>query len=145
MVPFRGFVKRRLMHVLAALTASQERVKATRGEESKRGACSAHSTVRFFPESYIRNLRGDRNCIEIGAQTVTRGECCVFGGGAIKIGSHCYIGEQTRIWSAAQIVIGDRVLIAHSANIHDNDSHPKAAAQRHHQYIAIRDRGEYGM
>jgi acetyltransferase-like isoleucine patch superfamily enzyme len=145
-IPLKNSAKSRLANMLTRFTASQERVKARLAEESKRGACSAHSTVRFFPESSIRNLRGERNCIEIGAETVTRGECCVFGAdGVIKIGSHCYIGEQTRIWSAAQIVIGDRVLIAHSVNIHDNDSHPKAAAQRHAQYIGIRDRGEYDM
>ena len=65
--------------------------------------------------------------------------------GNIQIGSDCYIGDNSKIWSARGISIGDRVLIAHSVNIHDNDSHPKAAAQRHRQTEEICNGGTYDM
>nr|WP_281414018.1 acyltransferase [Rhizobium lentis] len=54
-----------------------------------------------------------------------RGELLTFGfGGRIEIGDWFYLGPQSTIWSASEIVIGDRVLISHSVAIHDSDSHP---------------------
>ncbi len=35
------------------------------------------------------------------------------------------------------VTIGDRVLISHGVNIHDNDSHPKSAKDRHMQAVDI--------
>jgi acetyltransferase-like isoleucine patch superfamily enzyme len=58
-------------------------------------------------------------------------------GGTIKIGSYCYIGDHTRIWSAIGVTIGDQVLISHSVNIHDNDSHSRSASRRHRQAVKI--------
>jgi acetyltransferase-like isoleucine patch superfamily enzyme len=58
-------------------------------------------------------------------------------GGRISIGQWCFIGVGTRIWSAASIEIGDRVLISHSANIFDSLTHPLGAAARHEQVKQI--------
>ena len=58
-------------------------------------------------------------------------------GGAIGIGSWCFVGEGTRIWSSGRIRIGDRVLISHNVNIHDTNAHPLDAAARHQQFVAI--------
>ena len=61
----------------------------------------------------------------IGRHTHVLGELFTFAhGGKIKIGEWCYVGEGSRIWSAASIEIGDRVLISHSANIFDSLTHP---------------------
>lgn len=58
-------------------------------------------------------------------------------GGQIRIGEWCYVGEGTRIWSAASIEIGNRVLISHSANVFDSLTHPIGAAARHEQVRQI--------
>jgi acetyltransferase-like isoleucine patch superfamily enzyme len=79
-----------------------------------------------------------RDKIYIGANSISRGECRVLKpSGSIKIGSYCYVGDHTRIWSATGVTIGNQVLIAHSVNIHDNDSHPQSASHRHHQAVEI--------
>ena len=43
---------------------------------------------------------------------------------SVRIGSDCYIGDQTRIWAAKKVEIGNRVLIAHNVNIFDTTTHP---------------------
>jgi acetyltransferase-like isoleucine patch superfamily enzyme len=63
------------------------------------------------------------------------GELLTFArGGKIEIGEWCFVGEGTRIWSALEIIIGDRVLIGHNVNIFDNLTHPIQPGMRHMQY-----------
>jgi acetyltransferase-like isoleucine patch superfamily enzyme len=50
-------------------------------------------------------------------------------------------GEGTRIWSAASIEIGDRVLISHSATIFDSLTHPLRVAERREQVRQIFQQG----
>lgn len=86
----------------------------------------------------IMNLQGRREAIEIGAGSVIRGELFTFAhGGRIRIGRDCFVGEQSRIWSAENISIGDRVLVSHNVNIHDNNSHPIRATKRHDHFRLI--------
>ncbi len=107
-------------------------------EMVKREDCVADSTARLLPECSITNCFHERERINIGAHTITRGEYRVFNpAGSIRIGSECYVGDHSRIWSAVGVTIGDRVLIAHSVNIHDNDAHPMSANQRHIQTVDI--------
>ncbi len=89
--------------------------------------------------SQILNAQRNPNSISIGDNSVLRGELFVFGhGGEIRIGAWCYVGAGTRIWSSSSIQIGNRVLIAHGVNIHDNNSHPIDAAERHRHFVAIK-------
>lgn len=91
-----------------------------------------HDTARI-----INNL-GDTNAISIGAFSHIKGELLTFGhGGKIQIGQYCYIGENSRIWSAKSISIGDRVLISHDVNIFDNITHPLSPKARHEQFKEI--------
>jgi maltose O-acetyltransferase len=107
-------------------------------EQVQREECIAHSTARLLPESSILNSLHRKESIQIGAHTVTRGQCNVFyPSGNIKIGSYCYLGDHSRIWSAIGITIGDRVLISHCVNIHDHNAHSRAANQRHLQAAEI--------
>jgi acetyltransferase-like isoleucine patch superfamily enzyme len=86
----------------------------------------------------IRNKSGDDLHIRIGAHSLIDGEVWTFAqGGNIEIGEWCYVGLGARIWSAASIVIGDRVFIAHNVNIFDNLTHPMHAGARHEQFRAI--------
>jgi acetyltransferase-like isoleucine patch superfamily enzyme len=92
---------------------------------SGRATCRLASGARLMRTARIRNIRGDNDCIVIGANSVIRGELLTFAhGGKIEIGSWCYIGESTRIWSGSLIQIGNRVLIAHGVNVFDSLTHP---------------------
>jgi acetyltransferase-like isoleucine patch superfamily enzyme len=90
----------------------------------------------------IRNIHGDSDKIAVGEHTYVLGELLTFAhGGEIRIGKWCYVGEGSRIWSAASIEIGDRVLISHAVNIFDNLTHPLKAAARHQQVRQIFEQG----
>ncbi|MES1217890.1 MAG: acyltransferase [Bacteroidota bacterium] len=90
----------------------------------------------------IRNFQNDRTKIILGSKTMLMGELLVFKhGGQIEIGNDCFIGEGTRIWSAKNITIGNRVLIAHNVNIHDQISHPLDSKIRHDDYKLIFEKG----
>jgi acetyltransferase-like isoleucine patch superfamily enzyme len=98
------------------------------------------ATCRFEQDAFlshtarIRNALGESDKISIGRHSHIRGELMIFAhGGRISIGEWCYVGVGSRIWSAASIQIGDRVLISHSVNIFDNLTHPLKATERHEQ------------
>jgi acetyltransferase-like isoleucine patch superfamily enzyme len=95
-------------------------------------------TAKLHTTAVIVNNYGPVDAIEIGAHTHIKGEVLTFGhGGKIRIGEYCYVGEQSRIWSALGITIGDRVLISHNVNIYDNSTHPLSAKKRHEQFRQI--------
>jgi acetyltransferase-like isoleucine patch superfamily enzyme len=101
-----------------------------------------HPTARFSAGAEILNILGDRDAIRIGASTVVAGQLQTFGhGGRIEIGDWCFIGPGSRIWSSASVRIGHRVLISHNVNVHDTNSHPIDAVERHAHYVAIVERG----
>jgi acetyltransferase-like isoleucine patch superfamily enzyme len=99
-----------------------------------RATCRLQKSAFLSHTARIRNALGDSDQIVIGRYSHIRGELMIFGhGGRISIGEWCYVGVGTRIWSAASIEIGDRVLISHSVNIFDNLTHPLKATERHEQ------------
>jgi acetyltransferase-like isoleucine patch superfamily enzyme len=99
-------------------------------------------TTILGDEAIIQNATGDKSKIKIGAESWIRGYLLVFNhGGSISIGDYTFIGPDTRIWSAKEIVIGNRVLISHNVNIHDNNSHPSSSEDRHLDYIHIKSKG----
>lgn len=103
---------------------------------------SIEASASLLHGARVSNIRAVRDAIKVGPHTIIRGELLTFAhGGQIKIGEWCYIGEGTRIWSAVGIVIGDRVLIAHNVNIHDTNSHPISARERHQHFMSIVERG----
>ncbi|MFM9977254.1 MAG: acyltransferase [Sphingomonadaceae bacterium] len=90
----------------------------------------------------IINAQKNVDSITIGDNCIVFGELFVFGhGGKISIGDHCFIGENSRIWSGSGIVIGNRVLISHDVNIFDNDTHPFDLVDRHKHFLDIKHRG----
>ncbi|QOZ27261.1 DapH/DapD/GlmU-related protein [Bradyrhizobium sp. CCBAU 51753] len=107
-----------------------------------RATCRLGAEAKLMPTARIRNIRGDNDCIVIGDHSIIRGELLTFAhGGLIEIGSWCYVGEHTRIWSAASVRIGNRVLIAHGVNIFDNLTHPVDPVVRHNQIQEMFTRG----
>lgn len=104
--------------------------------------CEIANNSRIEFESLIKNNSREKKSIEIGENTFVRGELIVYDyGGRIKIGNDCFVGQGSRIWSSSKITIGNRVLISHNVNIHDNNSHPLNAIERHKHYKHIMSKG----
>lgn len=105
--------------------------------------CIAAPGVVIYPEARICNHRPQRpDAISIKSYTHIRGELLLFAhGGEIHIGEYCYVGEGSRIWSAQNITIGNRVLIAHLVSIIDNLTHPVSASERHLHFKHIITKG----
>lgn len=83
-----------------------------------------HPTVKILQNAQVINFPQQRELISIGKDSAIAGKLLVFAhAGKIDIGESCYIGEGTRIWSAASIKIGNRVFISHNVNIHDTNTH----------------------
>jgi acetyltransferase-like isoleucine patch superfamily enzyme len=100
--------------------------------------CVLGEAARLHTPARIFNFQDDPGAIAVGAHTQVLGQLCVLGhGGRIRIGESCFIGEDSRIWAAASITIGDRVLISHNVNIHDNNSHSLSAEERHWHFNQI--------
>jgi acetyltransferase-like isoleucine patch superfamily enzyme len=96
----------------------------------------------LYNTASILNNHDDPSAIIIGSFSHIRGELFTFAhGGRIEIGQYCYLGEQSRIWSAKKISIGNRVLISHNVNIFDSNTHPINPRDRHEQFKQIITQG----
>lgn len=116
-------------------------IELIRLHSQRRSIIMSHGAVLHNTARIINNL-GDTGAISIGRFSHIKGELLTFGhGGKIVVGQYCYIGEDTRIWSAKSIAIGDRVLISHNVNIFDNITHPLSPKARHEQFKDIITKG----
>lgn len=107
-----------------------------------RATCELAENARLMSSAKICNARGADRHIRVGQNSIIKGELLVFGhGGQIDIGSWCYVGEGSRIWSSSSIIIGDRTLISHNVNVFDNLTHPLSASARHEQFVSIATKG----
>jgi len=85
----------------------------------------------------ILDNKAPRENFVIGAFSFICGELLVMTPvGRLSVGHHCTIGPATRIWANASIEIGDYVMISHSVDIHDSDSHPLDAAERRRHCVS---------
>ncbi len=104
----------------------------------RRFRCCVGDSVAIYPVAKVFNIVGDKELIKIGSYTHIKGELLTFAhGGSINIGEYCYVGDHSRIWSAKQITIGDRVLISHNVNVFDSNTHPVNSSKRHQQFKDI--------
>src|SRR5580658_1777800 len=125
----------------AVLAARRRAVSALR-TWAARDEAELQPGARLIESGAVYNIRGVRGAIKVGTGSVVAGDLLTLAhGGRIAIGSWCYVGANSRIWSAASIDIGDRVLISHNVNIHDCDSHPREPLMRHRQFVAIATSG----
>lgn len=107
-----------------------------------RATCIKHGSTQIAASARIINILGRNEAIEIGRNSVVKGELLVFGhGGHIAIGQWSFIGEGTRLWSALKIEVGDRVMIAHNVNVFDNLTHPLDPPARHAHFRHIVEQG----
>ena len=103
----------------------------------RRFSCRVHPGGEILAKN-----RNERESITVGAGTHIRGQLFTFGhGGRITMGSYCYVGENSKVWSAMLVSIGNRVLIGHNSSIFDCDTHPLNARDRHRQYVEIIGKG----
>ena len=108
----------------------------------KKQACVLGEGAVLHPLSRFENGQQDPSAIVIGAHSYIIGHIQVLGhGGNVRIGEFCFLGECSRIWSADSITIGNRVLISHNVNIHDNNSHSLSAQVRHYHVNQIISKG----
>ena len=83
--------------------------------------------------------------LRIGAYSFIEGEMLVLSPEArITMGHHCTMGERTRIWAQTGIEIGNYVLISHTVDIHDSDSHPLDVELRRQHPIGFCEHGAPG-
>ena len=104
--------------------------------------CDKHVDARLGSSARIINMGNNSSLIRIGASSIVDGELLTFAhGGRISVGEWCYIGEGSRVWSAGQINIGNRVMISHNVNIFDSLTHPVDQTLRHRHFRAIATTG----
>lgn len=86
----------------------------------------------IYPGARVQNLHSEVDRIKIGANSHIAGRVLTYpSGGKITIGDYCYVGENTNIWSACSIEIGNDVLISHNVDVFDHDTHPIDPLERH--------------
>lgn len=103
----------------------------------RRYSCRVHPGGEIRPHNRHRH-----ESITVGPGTHIRGELLTFGhGGHLTLGSYCFVGDNSKLWSGGRLAIGNRVLIGHSTSIFDCNTHPLNANERHRQYIEIITRG----
>lgn len=101
---------------------------------------------RIYPQAVINNPSGCKSRISIGKYTHVAGMLTVWGNcGFIEIGDYCFIGENTRVYAAERVRIGNRVQIAHGCNIFDSNIHSINPTERHKEYIQNTTGGLYKL
>ena len=86
--------------------------------------------ARLLTPDGTRRARFGRDC-------VIRGIIRCEGDGEIVLGDEVYVGDNAIISVRTRMEIGDAVLIAHGAQVFDNDTHPTDPAERQGHFRAI--------
>jgi acetyltransferase-like isoleucine patch superfamily enzyme len=97
----------------------------------------------LYPEAVVSNMQKNPNKITLGTNTHVRGTLLIFKyGGKITLGNNCYVGENTKIWSGEEVIIGNDVLIAHNVNIIDTQAHETNSKERSRRYLELLEKKE---
>jgi acetyltransferase-like isoleucine patch superfamily enzyme len=92
--------------------------------------------VRLGLEARLLTPNGERR-VRIGANSVIRGVIRCEGEGRCEIGQEVYVGDGAIVSAWTEVGIGEGTLIAHRAQVFDNDTHPIDAAERRAHFRAI--------
>ncbi len=131
-----------LSQISFLLTKTLDAIQCKAKSIQYRSITSSQPNSFFYATSRVVNLARNKSCISVGSNSHVLGELLTFAhAGKISIGDYCYIGELSRIWSAAEVKIGNRVLISHNVNIHDTNSHPIDPTARHIHFKEIVNSG----
>lgn len=132
-------IKHRLYQYISSLLEFGEQIDRNKSFNEN---ANIHPSVKLLPTAKVENFARNPSLICIGENSVLRGQLLVFAhAGKIQMGKDCYLGENTRIWSADSVNIGDRVFISHNVNIHDTNSHSVAPTSRYNHIRAIMSTG----
>lgn len=103
-----------------------------------RKKCLVGEKSRFYHSAGIVTDK-DKTGISLGDNCHIKGELInISGEGKLQIGDWCYLGENSTLWnSGADLIVGDRVLIAKDVFIANNNTHPIDPLERHNHYKAI--------
>jgi acetyltransferase-like isoleucine patch superfamily enzyme len=105
----------------------------------------AHDSAIIYDADKIYNA-GEPSKINIGEGSHISGIIQVFNNcGCVKIGDHCFIGDYSRIISAANVTIGNRVQVAHMCSIMDNDVHSLNPEKRHKEFLTNITQGQMDL
>jgi acetyltransferase-like isoleucine patch superfamily enzyme len=108
--------------------------------------CVLQENSKIYPQAAVWNTSHIKENIIIGKNTHIAGILLVWENcGRIEIGDDCFIGENTRIYSAIKIKIGNRVQIAHNCNIFDNNIHSISPFERYLEFIQYITKGMYKL
>ncbi len=70
-------------------------------DANQRRHCATRAGTRILPGGCIVNQQDARDAISLGAHSWIAGQLLVYAhAGRIEIGDFCYVGENTKIWSA---------------------------------------------
>lgn len=106
------------------------------GDKNVNHPCIIGENSIINSDARIWNSSSNVGNISIGSNCLIAGTLLVWQNcGKIIIGDYSFVGENSRIYSAINIKIGDRVQIAHGCNIFDNNIHSLNAKERHLEYI----------
>jgi acetyltransferase-like isoleucine patch superfamily enzyme len=79
---------------------------------------------------------GERRVV-IGRDCAIRGVIRCEGEGRVEIGDQVYVGDGVIISARTRIEIGDGTLLAHGAQVFDNDTHPLDSEERRAHFRSI--------
>lgn len=135
---FKKVLKYILHQIYVAGKYEELRILGLQRKEALGKIAVIDETAWISEDSVIDNKYNLKEKIQVGKKSRITGDLILVGnGGEIKIGDYCYIGAHSKIWSAEKITIGDRVLISHNVNIHDNISHSLNAVERHEDFVCF--------
>lgn len=138
----KRYIKRLIGHLYIIGRQEANYLYQTKKSKLLQYSATFDSSTFIDIDGEISNSTADKSKITIGKNCIIRGHLQVFKhGGNIKIGDYCFVGLGSKIWSAKNISIGNRVLISHNVNIHDNNSHPLSSAERHQDFVHILRKG----
>ena len=140
----KNLLKRICYRIYLIGKLEEQRIDAGLNEISLQQKAIIGKDTRIGDVNLIQNSTGDNTRIRVGNSSWINAHLLVFGhGGEITVGDHCFIGKDSQLWSARKISVGDRVLISHNVNIHDNISHPLDAEERHADYMHLFNTGDF--
>jgi len=98
--------------------------------------CVMGEDVRIGGNSRLVN-KNNADAVIIGSRVVCKGILRVESSGRLNIGDEVYVGDNSVISAAENIVIGSGTLIAHGVNVFDNTSHPINSEERRAHFRRI--------
>lgn len=130
--------RRLVRRALSWLARALEEQEAWNALESFQAGAQVEGNFQAGPHAWCFNPGGPGRVV-LGGNVVCRGVVRVepYGAGTVRVGADCYLGDDTLLSCAAGITLESGVLLAHGAQIFDNDSHPVDAAARAADFKAV--------